>query len=111
VRTADSAANPYLAMGIVLAAGLDGIARELDPGPPINYDTYTTPPERLAADGVVRLPRTLGDALDAFECDPLAVDVFGSSFHADFLAIKRAEWDEYNTVVGDWEREKYLRLW
>jgi len=111
VRTADSACNPYLAAAMVLAAGLEGIERELDAGEPINYDTYKTSPEQLEADGVHRLPQTLGAALDAFERDPLARDVFGPCFHADFLATKRAEWDEYNTVVGEWERQKYLRLW
>jgi glutamine synthetase len=111
VRTVDSASNAYLAAAMIIAAGLEGIRLDLDPGPPVNYDTYKTPPEQLAADGVHRLPRTLGDALDAFQADDLARDVFGPTFHTDFVKVKRSEWDEYNTIVGEWEREKYLRLW
>lgn len=111
VRTADSAANVYLGAAMVLAAGLEGIRESLDPGEPVNFDTYKATPEQLEAAGARRLPRTLGEAVSAFEADDLAKDVFGERFHADFAANKRAEWDEYNTVVGDWERDLYLQRW
>lgn len=111
VRTADSAANVYLGAAMVLAAGLEGIRESLDPGEPVNFDTYKATPEQLEAAGARRLPQTLGEAVSAFEADDLAKDVFGERFHADFAANKRAEWDEYNTVVGDWERDLYLQRW
>lgn len=110
VRTADSAANPYLGLAFIIAAGLEGIREELDPGEPINLDTYEASAEEMERLGAVRLPSTLGAALDAFGADDLAAEVFGKQFHADFAAYKRAEWDEYNTVVGEWEVQKYLHM-
>jgi glutamine synthetase len=111
VRTADSACNLYLGLAFVIAAGLEGVADRLDPGLPVDIDTYKAPPEELERLGAHRLPQTLGAALDAFEENALAERVFGKQFHADYARYKRAEWDEFNTVVGDWEVEKYLRLW
>jgi glutamine synthetase len=111
VRTADSAVNFYLATAMVIAAGLDGVRRELDPGEPVNVDTYKVSEAELAARGVARLPRTLGEALSAFESSELARRVLGEEAHASYLELKTAEWHEYNTVVGEWEQLKYLRLW
>ncbi len=110
VRTADAACNFHLGAALTLAAGLDGIRRELDPGPPVNFDTYKTSKAHLDANGVRRLPQTLGEAVDEFEADELAAEVLGD-LHATYVEVKRAEWLEYNTVVGEWEREKYLQLW
>ncbi len=111
LRTADSASNQYLVMAMMLAAGLDGIENELDPGKPVNDDTYQMSDDELAAAGVQRLPRNLGEATDAFEASDLAREVLGDEFHATFIKKKREEWLAYNTVVGGWERDMYLRLW
>jgi glutamine synthetase len=111
IRTADSAANTYLALGVAVAAGLDGIRAGLDPGPPINVDTYQTSRDELNAMGASRLPANLGEALDAFAADSLMEETFGKEFHSDYEVYKRTEWDEYNTVVDEWEVKKYLRLW
>jgi glutamine synthetase len=111
LRIADSAANFYLVMGLTLAAGLEGIREELDPGEPVNVDTYSMPDTDLAARGVHRLPRSLGEAIDAFEADGLARDTFGPEFHASFVELKRGEWEAYGTVISQWERDQYLHLW
>ena len=111
IRVADSAANLYLGTALVLAAGLDGIRRNLKPGDPVNYDTYKTSEEDLAAAGVTRLPSTLGEAVDEFEASEFAREVLGPEVHASYTELKRAEWLEYNTVVSDWERKRYLQLW
>ena len=111
IRTADSACNLYLGLAMTIAAGLDGVSQELDPGAPVNVDTYKTPIEELTALGVHRLPTNLGSAVDAFLESSLAESTFGKRYHADYAAYKRAEWDEYNTVVDRWETEKYLKLW
>jgi len=111
LRIADSASNFYLVMGLTLAAGLEGVREQLDPGEPVNVDTYTVPDADLAERGVHRLPRNLGEAIDAFETDELARETFGAEFHASFVELKRAEWEGYNTVISQWEREQYLHLW
>jgi glutamine synthetase len=111
LRIADSACNFYLGAAITLAAGLDGIQRRLKAGDPVNVDTYTVGDEELQASGVRRVPATLGEAVDEFEDDPLAKEVFGAELHATYARVRRDEWREYNTVVGEWERERYLRLW
>jgi glutamine synthetase len=111
VRSADSAVNFYLATALVLAAGLDGIRRELRPPDPVNTDTYTMTEAELAAQGVRRLPWTLGEAVTAFEESEFAPKVLGSELHAFYSRLKREEWQEYNTVVSEWELKRYLRLW
>jgi glutamine synthetase len=111
VRTADSASNAYLGAAFVLAAGLEGIREELDPGEPVNFDTYKSTPAELDAAGAHRLPQTLAESVVAFRSDDLAKEVFGEQFHADFAAVLQGEWDEYNTVVGSWERDLYLQRW
>jgi glutamine synthetase len=111
LRIADSACNFYLGAAITLAAGLDGIQRRLKAGDPVNVDTYSVGDEELEASGVRRVPATLGEAVDEFEADPLAREVFGPELHATYARVRRAEWNEYNTVVGEWERRRYLHLW
>jgi len=111
LRTADSAANVYLATALTLAAGLEGIRERLEPGDPVNEDTYKLVEDPERRDSLRRLPRTLGEAIDGFERDPLAREVFGDELHATYTRYKRAEWETYNTIVTEWEREQYLRLW
>lgn len=111
IRTADSACNLYQGLAVSIAAGLEGISEELDPGAPINVDTYETSLEDLHEMGVHRLPADLGEALDAFAADSLLQEAYGKEFHADYEEYRRREWIEYNTVVDEWEIAKYLRLW
>ena len=111
IRIADSAANLHLGTALVLAAGLDGIRRNLKPGDPVNYDTYQTSEEDLAAAGVHRLPATLGAAVDELDASEFAREVLGAEVHKSFVDLKRAEWLEYNTVVSEWERKQYLQMW
>lgn len=111
VRVADSAVNFYLGAAVTLAAGLDGIRRGLKPGEPVDYDTYSRSEQEMAAEGVHRLPSTLGAAVDAFRRDEFMAEVLGTAVHEGYAAYKEAEWTEYNTVVGDWERRRYLELW
>jgi len=111
VRSADSAVNFYLATALVLAAGLDGIRRELRPPDPVNTDTYKMTEAELATLGMRRLPWTLGEAVTAFEESEFVPKVLGSELHACYAKLKREEWQEYNTVVSEWELNRYLRLW
>ena len=110
-RNADSACNPYLAAALVLAAGLEGIREGLDPGNPQTENLYEFSDAELAARGVQALPRTLGEAVQAFEDDPFTEQVLGSALKQEFITYKRAEWDEYHQTVSQWEIEKYARLY
>jgi len=102
LRGADGSANPYLALAATLAAGLDGIDREVDPGPP------GTGPDALARP---ELPPTLLHAVDALGADPVitsALDAVGPGVAEYFAAIKRAEFFEWHSTVGSWEHDRYL---
>ncbi len=110
LRLADSSSNPYLAAAIVLAAGLEGIREELDPGEPHRENLYVTSEEERTAAGVATLPRTLGEALDSFASSALARRTFGGMMFDAWLACKRDEWLGYLNHVSDWERSRYLRF-
>lgn len=111
VRQADSACNFYLGTAMVLAAGLEGIREKLDPGEPVDFNTYDMDDHKLAESGIHRLPQTFTVALEQFENDSLAKQVFGNAFHSTYLKYKRAEWHAYNLEVSPWERDQYLQLW
>jgi len=111
VRHVDSAVNFHLGAAMILAAGLRGIRDKLDPGLPTEFSTYDYSEEKLAEMGIHRLPRTLGEAIEAFSTDSLAKEVLGEEFHASIVAYRRREWEEYCLTVGEWEREKYLHIW
>jgi glutamine synthetase len=106
-RGVDSAANPYLTAAFLLAAGLEGVREGLDPGDPVEGLTYDW--SRQHATGV-RLPRTLLEALDAFETDPLVEAVFPRQFIDEYIGMKRGEWDEFHGHVTEWERAKYFDM-
>jgi len=110
LRAADSACNPYLGAALVLAAGLEGIEQELDPGEPHKENMYLKTPADLEKAGIEMLPKTLNEALDAFEADPLTKQVFGDAMHASWLDFKRQEWLAYMNHVSDWERARYLKF-
>ena len=109
-RAADSSTNPYLSAAMMLAAGLEGIREELDPGPPNTTNMYLLSEPELAATGIGWLPRTLADAVDALETDPLAAQVLGPEMFRTWVAEKNAEWDDYHATVSQWEQDRYLRF-
>ena len=110
LRAVDPMCNPYLAAAFVIAAGLEGIRDNLDPGEPNRDNMYEKTPEELTDLGIGMLPRTLGEALDAFEADSLGKQVFGDKMHNAWLTYKKDEWLSYLNHVSDWEKEKYLRF-
>ncbi len=110
-RNADSSCNPYLAGALVLAAGLEGVAEALDPGAPQSENLYEHSDAELAARGVQPLPKTLAEAVQAFEDDPFTGRILGEELKREFITYKRAEWEEYHQTVSQWEIEKYARLY
>lgn len=107
-RSGDNGANPYFYVTALLAAGLDGIERQLDPGAPANADVGHFTPEEAAAQGIRYLPRTLPAALDALEDDAVIMDALGPVIGPEFLKVKRTELAAYDLEVHRWERATYL---
>jgi glutamine synthetase len=110
LRLTDSCANPYLASAAVIAAGLDGIDRKLEPGEPHNFNHYTASSEELQARGIQLLPQSLHEAVVALEADPLFAEKLGSDLIGEFSRLKRMEWVEYQRFVSDWEVTRYLEF-
>jgi glutamine synthetase len=106
-RTVSGACNPYLVIAAYLAAGLDGIERRLDPGPPNAGNLYEAGPAEMARRGIGQLPQSLPEALDAFEADQVVREGLGP-IADELIALKRAEWREYHAEVGRWEIRRYL---
>jgi glutamine synthetase len=109
-RAADISCNPYLGGALMLAAGLEGIREEIDPGSPNLVNAYTLTAQQRAERGLSMLPRTLGEAVDAFEQDPLAKSVFGDAMFESFVSYKREEWESYHSAVSEWEQRRYLEF-
>ncbi len=110
LRSADAACNPYLGAAMVLAAGLEGIREGLDPGEPNRENMYNISEADLAARGIRQLPRTLGEAIEAFEADPLSKAVFGEGMFGAWTGYKHDEWLSYMAHVSDWETQRYLKF-
>jgi glutamine synthetase len=110
LRLPDGSANPYLASAAILAAGMDGIERKLDPGKPINENLYEWSPEKLKRAGIGLLPQSLKEALDEFEKDKILCAALGEDLAQEFLTLKRMEWVEYSRHVSEWERERYIEF-
>jgi glutamine synthetase len=91
LKPSDPSCNPYLALGGLLAAGLDGIERKLDPGSPTLVDPDTLSDAERAQRGIRRLPRSLGEALDALERDEVLREALGEVLAREYLAVKRSE--------------------
>ncbi len=106
LKTVDPTCNPYLALGTVLAAGLDGIARKLSPGDSFAGDPGDLGEVELQRAGIPRLPRTLGEALAALESDSVLAEALGADLYRSFVAVRRAEWE----AMKDLSLEDEVRL-
>jgi glutamine synthetase len=108
VRMPDPACNPYLAFATMLAAGLDGMEHELDPGPPVDKNIFTMSQREKRRLKIDELPESLSEALNNLEKDPVILDALGEHIAANFIKAKRQEWADYLGHVHPWERERYL---
>ena len=108
LRMPDPSANPYLALAVQLAAGLDGIERRLTPPDPVNKNIFTMTYRERRHHRIDDLPRDLHEALDCLEKDPVVLAALGEHIADRYLEAKRAEWAEYISRVSEWEIEKYL---
>ncbi len=106
-RLPDAGCNPYLVTAALIAAGLDGIDRQLHPGEPILDDLYEYTPQQLKRAKLKTIPQNLNEALIALEGDRLLGDALGNAFVEEFVRLKRMEWVEYMRHVSDWEVSRY----
>ncbi|WP_257350534.1 type I glutamate--ammonia ligase [Pseudalkalibacillus decolorationis] len=111
VRSVDPAANPYLAMAVMLAAGLDGIKNKLQAPDPIDRNIYVMDKEERVEAGIQDLPATLKDALDIFRKNETLTTALGAHATEHFIELKEIEWDMFRTQVHPWEREQYMSLY
>ncbi|MCC6314232.1 MAG: glutamine synthetase [Thermomicrobiales bacterium] len=109
-RAGDNTSNPYLLLAALLAAGLDGIERDLDPGAPAEGDLGHLTDAQLAAQGIAVLPRSTRDALDAVAADETLLAALGPILLPEWLKVKRSELATAETIVSPWERAAYLRV-
>jgi len=113
-RACDGSANPYLAMAVQLAAGLDGIDKGLDPGEPNVENLYLLSPDEIKARGIRAMPPTLLHAMDELASDDVLRDALGKTPDGDyvdyFAKTKREEFLAWHSQVTAWEVEHYLTL-
>jgi glutamine synthetase len=108
LRMPDPSCNPYLALAVMLKAGLDGIKNDLDPPPPVTKNIYRLSVRERRHHKVEDLPTNLSNALDLFERDKLVQEAVGRHITRHFISAKRAEWRTYIEQVHPWEIETYL---
>ena len=111
VRSVDPSANPYLAMAVILEAGLEGIRQKLTPPAAINRNIYVMSEEERQANGIENLPPALDDALALLAKDKVAQEALGEHIYANFKEAKEIEFDMYRTTVHQWERDQYLNMY
>ncbi|MFD1336201.1 type I glutamate--ammonia ligase [Oceanobacillus iheyensis] len=108
VRSVDPAANPYMALSVLLASGLDGIEQGLEAPESVDRNIYVMDKAEREANGVQDLPATLKDAMENLKKDKILVDSLGEHLFEHFIEAKEIEWDMFRTTVHPWEREQYL---
>ncbi len=107
-RSPDPTCNPYLTFAVILAAGLDGIKRGIDPGEPVDLNVYhLTALERVSM-GIKTLPANLKEALDYLEADKVIRVALGEHVYENIMRLGLSEWEAYNTFVHPWEIERYI---
>ena len=108
LKACDNSSNPYIALGGVLAAALDGITRELDPGDPIQQDPGNLTDKEREDRGVRRFPTTSKEALDELERDEVLMNALGSGLATEYLKVRRAEAAAYAEQDDQFELDNHF---
>jgi glutamine synthetase len=108
LRIPDPSANPYLALAVQLAAGLDGIENKTDAREPVNTNIWEMSHREKRRLRIDDLPHNLEEACNELEKDQVIKEALGEHIFSNFLAAKRQEWEEYITQVSQWELDNYL---
>jgi glutamine synthetase len=110
-RNPDPAANPYLALAVMLKAGLDGIRNKMSLPAPVDRNIYVMSEEEREEAGIPSLPESLQEALTELLRDEVICDALGEHALSHFLELKEIEWDMYRTQVHQWERDQYMTMY
>jgi glutamine synthetase len=108
LKSADASCNPYLAVGGLIAAGLDGLERGLEPPEPVEVDPATIAEDERTARGIRRLPATQAEALDALEADEVLAGALGPVLVESYLAVRRSEWAAYSAGDEAFEQQGHF---
>jgi glutamine synthetase len=108
LKSADATCNPYLALGGLIAAGLDGLEGSLEPPEPVQVDPATLPDPEREARGIHRLPETQEEALAALESDDVLTAALGPVLTDSYLTVRRSEWDAYSSEDADFEHRGHF---
>ena len=108
LKACDATCNPYLAVGGLIAAGLDGLERGLDLPEPVDVDPATIPDDERVRRGIMRLPATQAEALDALAADALLLSTLGSVLAESYLAVRRSEWEAYSAGDAAFEQQGHF---
>ena len=108
LKAADASSNPYLAVGGLIAAGLDGLERGLEPPEPVEVDPATIDESERDVRGIVPLPATQDEALDALAGDQVLTAALGPVLAESYLAVRRSEWDAYSQGDETFEQQGHF---
>jgi glutamine synthetase len=108
LRSPDPSCNPYLALAVMLHAGLDGIERGLEAPAPVRENIYEFTEEDRIDRGIETLPSTLGQAVTALKADDVVLDALGAHVSEKFIQAKTHEYTEFLASVSQWELDRYL---
>ncbi len=108
LRCPDPTCNPYLALAVILKAGLEGIREQIAPPESVNISIFSLTENQRLSMGIESLPGTLEAAVAAMERDSLVRETLGNEVFDRYVKVKKSEWDEYRTQVTRWEMDKYL---
>src|SRR5262249_31364029 len=108
LKAADASSNPYLAVGGLIAAGLDGMQRGLEPPPPVEVDPSTIDERERRSRGILRLPAPQQEALDALEADDVLTSALGPVLAGSYLAVRRSEWETYSAGDVGFEQQGHF---
>ncbi len=108
VRVPDPSCNPYLAFAVMLASGLDGIEKKIDPGPPVNENIFEMSERKKRKYKIRQLPANLWEALQKFKKSKLMRETLGEHIFQHFIIAKEEEWKSYIEIIHPWEHEQYL---
>jgi glutamine synthetase len=100
--------NPYLALAACLAAGLDGIKKKMTPPESVDSNIFQMTEAEMKNRGMEMMPKTLGDAVEAFENSTFMKEVLGPQIFTKYAEAKHAEWRKFRAIVTDWEVGEYL---